>query len=147
MIAGEMTVSMANHGVFPEFLKQQSARGAPAAALILTGILASIMIAMNYSRSLAQGFTFLSVMVTAANMPLYLIAALGLLKLWYLRRLDGLSPSSVILPLGAVLASLYCLWVFYGVGAESMMWVLVLGAFSLPIFFFMQYWHKRQRSA
>jgi APA family basic amino acid/polyamine antiporter len=147
MIAGEMTVSMANHGVFPEFLKQQSARGAPVAALILTGILASIMIAMNYSRSLAQGFTFLSVMVTAANMPLYLIAALGLLKLWYLRRLDGLSPSSVILPLGAVLASLYCLWVFCGVGAESMMWVLVLGGFSLPIFFFMQYWHKRQRSA
>ncbi|HEX2492148.1 MAG TPA: hypothetical protein VHK24_00125 [Steroidobacter sp.] len=34
---------------------------------------------MNYSKSAAEGFEFLSVVVTAANMPLYLFRSLAVL--------------------------------------------------------------------
>jgi APA family basic amino acid/polyamine antiporter len=142
MIAGEITVSMANHSVFPAFLKRHNGRGAPASALIVTGVLASVMILMNYSRNLAQGFTFLSVMVTAANMPLYLAVAVGLFKLWRQKRLTDKLNQSYYLALSALFASAYCLWAFVGVGAESMLWVCVLGLVSLPIFLSMRYWQK-----
>lgn len=145
MIAGEMTVSMANHEVFPAALKKHNARGAPAAALILTGIIASLMIAMNYSRSLAQGFTFLSVMVTASNMPLYLFAAIGLIKLWHQGKLAGESKRSWGLPIGAALAIAYCIWAWFGVGTESMLWVTVLGVVGLPLYFGLQYWRRVSR--
>ncbi|MBR7799669.1 APC family permease [Undibacterium fentianense] len=143
MIAGEMTVSMSNHGIFPRFLKVHNSRGAPTSALVVTGFIASLMIGMNYSHSLAQGFTLLSLMVTVANMPLYLIAALGLFKLWKQGRLNGVGSRSLILPSGAVLASLYCVWVFYGVGAESLIWVTVLGLLSLPIYVLRQRWLRQ----
>ena len=37
------------------------------------------MILMNYSRSMVEGFVFLSTIVTAANLPLYLCASLALI--------------------------------------------------------------------
>jgi APA family basic amino acid/polyamine antiporter len=133
---------MANHSVFPAFLNRQNRQGAPATALIVTGVLASVMILMNYSRNLAQGFTFLSVMVTAANMPLYLAVAVGLFKLWKQKRLTDKLNQSYYLALSALFATAYCLWAFVGVGAESMLWVCVLGSVSLPIFLGMRYWQK-----
>ena len=45
-------------------------------------MLASAMVLMNYSKSLVQGFTFITTVVTAANLPLYLCCALALLVLW-----------------------------------------------------------------
>ena len=36
---------------------------------------------MNYSKSLVEGFTFLTLVVTAANLPLYLFCAIALVVL------------------------------------------------------------------
>ena len=52
------------------------------AGLIVAGVLASAMVLMNYSKSLVQGFTFLTLVVTAANLPLYLFCAIALVLLW-----------------------------------------------------------------
>ena len=54
LLAGEMTASLAKHGVFPAKLEQHNRHAAPALALWLTGALASAMIIMNYSRSLRR---------------------------------------------------------------------------------------------
>ena len=45
------------------------------------------MVLMNYNRSLVQGFAFMSVIVTAANLPLYLMSSVALAVLaWRGRR-------------------------------------------------------------
>ncbi|MGO4380748.1 APC family permease [Pseudoduganella sp. RAF19] len=82
LVAGEVTASLAANGTFPDALQLQNRRGAPARALVLVGVLASVMVGMSYSRSLADAFTFLTVMVTAASLPLYLFGGLALFKLW-----------------------------------------------------------------
>lgn len=74
LLAGEVSRTMAINGVLPIPLAQVNRRGAPALALVVTGVLASAMVLMNYSRSLVAGFSFLSLMVTAACLPLYLPA-------------------------------------------------------------------------
>ena len=56
--------------------------GAPVIALLLTGALATVVMLMNYSKSLVDGFTFLSIVVTAANLPLYFCCGLALVVLW-----------------------------------------------------------------
>jgi APA family basic amino acid/polyamine antiporter len=145
LLAGEMTASLAKHGVFPAKLEQHNRHAAPALALWLTGIMASVMILMNYSRSLAQGFTFLSVMVTAANMPLYLMGALGLFLLWHRQQViaDSASQGGLWLRISAVLAALYVLWAFIGIGTESLLWVSVLGAVGLPVYWGTRWWRQR----
>lgn len=135
MISGEMTASFAHHGVFPAWLRQSNERGVPTAALLLCAAFASVMIAMNYSRSLAQGFTFLSVMVTAANMPLYLIGAIGLITLWRQGEVIKRNWRSAWFLISAILAATYTVWACYGIGTESLLWGIALGALSLPIYF------------
>lgn len=138
MIAGEVTVSFASHGVFPAAFKKPNRHGAPVAALVFSGVLASVMVLMNYSRSLAQGFTFLSVMVTAATLPLYFIGGLAMIKLC--RR--GVVRGSSLLPVSAAMATIFSAWAFYGMGSEPFMWAVVLGAVSLPLFHGMRYWRR-----
>ncbi|WP_395007862.1 amino acid permease [Undibacterium sp.] len=142
LLVGEMTASLAHHQVFPAVFKKQNRYGAPVASLLLTGVLASAMILMNYSRSLAQGFTFLSVMVTASNLPLYVFGALAIFVLW--RRAKANQGSSVPkwLLVAAALSLLFNAWIAIGIGAEPMLWIVVLGLSSLPIYFFMRWWRK-----
>ncbi|MES2295535.1 MAG: amino acid permease [Pseudomonadota bacterium] len=147
MIAGEVTVSFANHDVFPAAFKRQNRHGAPVLALVCAGILASAMILMNYSRSLAQGFTFLSVMVTAANLPLYLIGGLAMVQLWRRGLVRGVDGRSTLLLLSAVMATVFSVWAFYGMGTESFLWALVLGAISWPVFAAMRHWRKARLAA
>jgi APA family basic amino acid/polyamine antiporter len=134
MIAGEVTVSFANHAVFPAVFKRSNRFGAPTWALVLAGLLASAMIQMNYSRTLSEAFSFLIAMVTAANMPLYLLAGAAVIKLCK----RGVVAPGALLYGSAVLTILYCAWAFYGMGRESMWWAVVLGAISLPVFHLMR---------
>ncbi len=131
MLAGEVTASMANHGIFPPLLKTPNRHGAPAWSLLLAGVLASAMVAMNYSRSLAEGFTFLTLVVTAASMPLYLVGGAAVFKL---------RQRGAMLAFSAVMTCVFSLWAFYGMGQEAFWWGLVLGAAGLPV-----YWLVRWR--
>ncbi len=142
LLVGEMTASMASHGVFPAALAKTNRHGAPAIALILTAALASVMILMNYSRSLAQGFTFLSVMVTAANMPLYAFGTAALFVFWKRGQLQSAKPG--LLVGAAVIAMLYIVWVSVGIGSESLLWVSVLGLAGLPVCWGTRWWRSSQ---
>jgi UDP-N-acetylglucosamine acyltransferase len=64
----------------PAAVRGLNSRGAPWLALALTAVLATVMVLMNYSKSLVEGFTFLTLVVTAANLPLYLCCALALVS-------------------------------------------------------------------
>lgn len=130
LLVGEITRTLGARGLLPAALGRNNRRGAPAAALILTGLLATGVTLMNYSRSLVEGFTFLSVVVTAANLPLYLFCAGALLVLW--------QRGPALLPRAAWLAGLagaaYSVFAFVGVGLEAFLWALVLVSAGIPLY-------------
>ena len=134
LLVGELTASMARHGSLPRPLERLNTRGAPGVALVLTGVLATAMVLMNYSKSLVEGFTFLTLIVTAANLPLYLLCALALVVLW--RRGERRLPGD-LLALG-LLGTAYTVFSFVGLGREPFLWALVLGAAGLPLYFVMR---------
>lgn len=134
LLSGELTRTMALNGVLPAVFTRTNRRGAPVLALLVTSGLASIMVLMNYSKSLVQGFAFLSKMVTAANLPLYLFAALALVALW---RRGERSPARDLLVFG-VLGTAYSVFAFIGVGGEPFLWALALAALGLPIYLLMR---------
>jgi basic amino acid/polyamine antiporter, APA family len=143
MLAGEVTASMAHHGIFPAALKAPNRHGAPAWSLLLVGALASIMIAMNYSRSMTEAFTFLTLVVTAASMPLYLVGGAAVFKL----RRRGVLARGAALSLSAVMTCIFSLWAFYGMGKEAFWWGVALGAVSLPVFWLVRWRQKGQQAA
>ena len=69
-VAGVTTGTVASAvtpSVPPAPLASVNRYGAPFIALLLTAALATVVTLMNYSKSLVDGFTFLSIVVTAAN--------------------------------------------------------------------------------
>ncbi|WP_431477716.1 APC family permease [Massilia eburnea] len=137
MLAGEVTASMARHGIFPAALKSANRHGAPAWSLLLVGLLASTMIAMNYSRSMTEAFTFLTLVVTAASMPLYLVGGAAVFKL---------RQRGAMLAFSAVMTCVFSLWAFYGMGKEAFWWGIALGAVSLPVFWLVRWRQKAQQA-
>lgn len=137
LLVGELTRTMADNGVLPAFLSRNNRRGAPAFALVVTALLASAMILMNYSKSLVNGFTVLSQVVTAANLPLYLCCSLALAVLWYRgKRPDDKAVRGLVLI--SVLGAAYSIFAFIGMGHEAFMMALALAACGLPLYVFMR---------
>ncbi|HEV8694455.1 MAG TPA: amino acid permease, partial [Lysobacter sp.] len=114
LLVGELTRTMAVNGVLPVALTHSNRRGAPALPLLVTGVLASGMVLMSYSKSLVEGFTLLTTVVTAANLPLYLFCALALLVMW--RR--GQKAANRDLLFLAIPGAVYVVFAFIGLGHE-----------------------------
>lgn len=137
LLGGEMTRTMADNGTLPAFLSRNNRHGAPVFALVITGLLASAMILMNYSKSLVSGFTVMSQVVTAANLPLYLCCSIALAVLWKRgKRLDDKGVRGLLTI--AVLGTAYAIFAFVGMGHEAFMMALLLAACGLPLYIFMR---------
>ena len=141
LLVGELTRTMAANGVLPRVFVRDNRRGAPAVALVVTGALASVMVWMSYSKSLVSAFTFITRVVTAANLPLYLCCSLALIVLWRQGTVRG-----AVLP-AAVLGVLFVVFAFIGIGHEPLVLGLGLIAVGLPLYAFMRLRRRHAASA
>jgi len=137
LLSGELTRTLASHGLLPALLGRCNRRGAPAAALLLVAVLGTLLALMNYSRSFVEGFTFLTVVATAANLPIYTCCALALVVL--ARRRPGSLPRPAVTV--GLIGIGYTVFVFAGIGTEPFLWALALMATGIPI------WLLRRRRA
>jgi APA family basic amino acid/polyamine antiporter len=134
LILGELTVSFARHGGFPPALGKVNEHGAPTRAFVLTAILASLMTLSSYNDSTAGAFTFLNMVVTASNLPVYFGCAIAVLILWRRGQLGRLGAREARWLAAAVLATVYCVWASIGIGGKSLLWALVPCAAGVPVY-------------
>ena len=134
LILGELTVSFARHGGFPQALGKVNAHGAPTRAFVLTAILASVMTLSSYNDSTAGAFTFLNMVVTASNLPVYFGCAIAVVILWRRGELGKPGARESRWIAASILATLYCIWASIGVGGKSLLWALVPCAVGVPVY-------------
>jgi APA family basic amino acid/polyamine antiporter len=137
LLVAELARTLAIKKLMPEAMGRTNRFGAPWIGLLVIGALATFIGLMNYSDSLVAGFTLLSVIVTAANLPLYLCVALALLVL---RRRDpiALPPALWLAGLGGIA---FAAFAFVGVGTKPFLWALALAFAGLPVYFWMRWRH------
>lgn len=133
LMAGEVGQSLGRHGGFGA-LSRENRRGAPAVALLITGIITTLMLLTNYASSIAKVFTLLIVVASAATLPMYFGCALALIVL----RWRG-EPATSSLPLGRTIALagaaiIYCVWVSFGIGSEALLYTLLLAGAGIPLY-------------
>jgi basic amino acid/polyamine antiporter, APA family len=143
LVCGELTRAMVHGGVLPSVLGRSNKHGAPSAGLVLTGMLASAMVLMNYNRSLVHGYEFLSVLVTAAIVPLYLLSSIALI-IFGRRTKRPLGSDFYVL---ALIGAAYSIFIFVGVGPEAMGLGLALAAAGLPLYALMRVKRAKMRAA
>jgi APA family basic amino acid/polyamine antiporter len=142
LILGELTVSFARHGGFPRVLARVNSRGAPTWGFVVTAIFASIITVMNYNDSMTGAFTLMSVVVTAANLPIYIGCALAVLVLWRRGQIPRPGPREARWIAAALLAAVYCAWVSIGIGGKPLQQALALCVLGVPVYA-VYWWHKR----
>jgi APA family basic amino acid/polyamine antiporter len=134
LLSGELTRTLAAHRLLPEILGESNRFGAPWASLILTGVLATVVGVMNYSASLVGAFTMLSLIVSAANLPLYVCCSIAL---FYMLTRDS-KDLSFPLWFAGFGGIAFAAFAFFGVGWKPFLWALGLGLAGVPIYFWMR---------
>jgi APA family basic amino acid/polyamine antiporter len=137
LVVAELARTLAIKQFIPEAMGRVNRFGAPWVGLLVIGVLATFIGLMNYSDSLVQGYTLLSVIVTAANLPLYACCAIVIFLLW--KRAPGLAPPA--LWFAAVGGLAFTAFAFFGVGLEPFVWAFALSLAGLPIYFWMRRRH------
>lgn len=130
LVQGEMPAAMAREGVFPAWFGKTSANGTPVRAHLVSSALVTVLVLMNYAKSMADTFTFMALLATAASLFAYLFCSLAVLRLQGQKRMDRSLALTLIAAVGAV----YSVWTFYGAGWSVTFWGLVLMAAGAPIY-------------
>jgi APA family basic amino acid/polyamine antiporter len=128
LVIGEVTETMARHGGFPRWLSRENAHGAPTRALVITGMIASLILLLTYAGSVGALFETLTTVAVYLSLPLYIGAGLAI------ARLPRSSGRPLLLLGAALLAVFYCVWLFYGVKAKELLWGLGLGLAGVPVY-------------
>jgi len=130
LIAGQFPHAVAKDGLFPKFFAHESARGTPVPALLVAGVINSLMVLANYSRGMVAMFTFMVLLTTLGNVVCYLVCTIadGVLA-----RRSGrpLRARELLLAVGAFG---FCVWAVIGAGKEAVFWNIVLLALGVPLY-------------
>lgn len=122
MLQGEMPLVMAKGGGFPMWFAKTNQAGIPVRAHILSSLGTSLLLAANYSSTLAQLFQFMILLATSSTLVLYLACSLTALRL----QQTGLLVFSPRLAIVAALGTVFSIWTLYGAGADALKWGVVL---------------------
>ncbi|HEX5488541.1 MAG TPA: amino acid permease [Rhodanobacteraceae bacterium] len=130
LIAGQFPQAVAKDGLFPRFFARESGRGTPVPALLVAGVINSLMVLANYSRGMVAMFTFMVLLTTLGNVVCYLFCTIADVVL---ARRSGrpLRARNLLL---AVAAFGFCLWAVVGAGKDAVFWNLVLLSLGLPLY-------------
>jgi len=144
LLQGELPNAMAKSGVFPRIFARESPRRTPSFALFFSSGLVTLLILMNYQKSMVSIFTFMILLSTTACLVLYALCSLALLRLQWTGQLQSAQlgvPRRGTIPLAivGVLATAYSLWAIVGAGAEAVEWGAALLVLGVPLYFFVRY--------
>ena len=120
-----MPWAMARGGVFPAWFAAETPQGTPARAHLVSGVLLSAVMLLNYAGSTAQLFADIAEISLAAGMLAYFASALAALKLVRGER---------VLPVAAVVSAGFVAWMVWGLGWHANLWGLALLAAGAPIY-------------
>lgn len=130
-LCGQMPMAVAKNDLFPKRFKHLSRNGTPVFGLIVSGVIISILLVMNYTKGLLGAFVFFVMMATLATLTSYTLCAIA--EFYFLKH-DPSSNSrtrAIFLSIGTFIYSLCCIW---GAGQEIVFYSFFLIISGLPVY-------------
>lgn len=128
LIAGQLPMAVAADGLFPSLFARLSARGTPARGMAVAGLLATALVALNYSRGLVELFTFIILLSTLSTLVPYVFCSLAV---WLAPGHPKPTGTAAIV---SGLAFVYAMFAIYGAGAETVFYGFLLLLGGLPVY-------------
>ncbi|MGD9796972.1 MAG: amino acid permease [Acidimicrobiia bacterium] len=143
LIQGQIPMAAARDRLFPRAFARTTANGTPAVALVVSSVLVSILLTMNYTKSLVDQFTFIILLATLTTLVPYAYSAAAELMLFVTdrHRFDGLRLGRHAAIAAAAFA--YSLWAIAGSGYEVVFKGFMLLLAGIPVFILMKWQTSR----
>ncbi|MTI43075.1 amino acid permease [Roseibium hamelinense] len=146
MLSGQVPYGAALDRVFPDIFAKVTDSGTPANALVISNLLASVLVIMNFSKGLVEAFTFIILLATMASLVPYAFCAVAEIMI-RLKRGEKLSDPSLVGVGGlGLLGFIYSLWAIYGSGEDVVFFGFLLLLSGIPVYVLIRLRQARQPS-
>jgi APA family basic amino acid/polyamine antiporter len=140
LLQGQIPYALAKEGLFPKVFSKLSANGTPVFGLVFTSILMTVLMSMNYSKSLVSQFNNMILIGTIMTLGTYLSSTIASLKLLKHSYIVKLKPSILI---AIFLGSAYCIWAILGSGLENLAVCFIAYVCGIPVYIYSRWEHRR----
>ena len=128
LMSGQFPQAAARDNLFPKLFARELDRGTPAAGLVFSSIIGSLLILMNYNRGLVGTFQVIILIATFFTLVPYMLCAMAELLLG--RDAEARRRNIAL----TSLAFAFALWAAAGTGRDSVYWGTLLILAGLPLY-------------
>jgi APA family basic amino acid/polyamine antiporter len=132
LLSGQLPYAAARDGMLPAPLAKLSRSGTPGTGIVISSLVGSALVAMNYTRGLVSAFTFMILLATLATLIPYVFSSMAVLVVD--RAATGAAARRAGVPVIATVAFLYSLWAIYGSGRDTVFWGFLLLITGVPLY-------------
>jgi basic amino acid/polyamine antiporter, APA family len=144
LIQGQMPFAAARDQLFPKIFAKENKNGTPIVGILVSSVLVSVLMSMNFSKSLANTYVFVLLLSTLTCLVAYLFSVVSFVMIE--SRQHGMSlRTNGGKMLVALLAFLYSMWAIIGSGQETVYWGFILLMAGLPFYVWIQVTQKHKK--
>ncbi len=144
LLQGQIPLAAARDGLFPATFQKLSSRGTPVTGIVMSSVLVTVLISMNYSRGLVEQFNFIILLASLNTLVAYTLSSTAELMIFIKERErfrgQRLVGSSII----AVLAFFYSLWAIAGAGKDIVYLGFILLVAGIPVYVWINWRRTRE---
>lgn len=130
LLQGQIPAVAAKDKLFPKVFKQENKHGMPARGLVISSVLASLLMCLNFSKGFVETFKFITLLSTLTALLPYLFSVTSYLI--FLVRQDLNSNKWTIFL--SILTFVFLVWAIAGSGYEIVYWGFLLLLAGLPFY-------------
>ena len=129
----EIPKKLSKKGLLGKRFSKLNSKGVPYQTLIYSTILVSILISINYTKSLTNIFTYLILTSTFCSLMLYLFISIAEIVLHLKKNSKKIISASI---LKGIISLFFVIWLIIGVGIESIISGVILLSLCIPIYIY-----------
>jgi basic amino acid/polyamine antiporter, APA family len=146
LLQGRIPLAAAEDGLFPpQFAKVHGKRKTPVFGLVVSSVLVTGLMLMNYTKGLVDAFTFIILLATLTTLIPYAYSAAAQVYLYITDRAQFVARSFMRDTVVASLAFAYSVWAIAYSGKDVIAKGAVLLLCGIPIYVGMKWWQERQQ--
>jgi APA family basic amino acid/polyamine antiporter len=147
LLQGQVPMAAARDRLFPAAFGRTTRSGAPVFGLVVSSVLVTVLMAMNYTKSLVDQFTFVILLATLTTLVPYAYSAAAEVMLMITDRAAFSARRLAVDATVAGLAFAYSLWTIAGAGYQVVFRGFMLLMAGVPVYVFMKWRGHRAEPA
>jgi basic amino acid/polyamine antiporter, APA family len=134
LIQGQIPSAIAKDKLFPRIFCKENRKGVPASGIIISSVLVSLLMAMNYTKGLVEQYKFLILLSTLTVLVPYLFSAAAFIIIRLQNKKQPVTGGWVKAIVLASLAFIFSMWAVIGSGQETVYWGFILLMAGVPFY-------------